>query len=65
MELADTKIKTKCDNGACRNPAAYTVCRADTPLNMRLNLCKECATALYSLLKTHLNAGETGKEKSS
>lgn len=63
MDLTEAKIKTKCDNGACRNMAAYTVNRTDTPLDMRLNICKECAADLFTLLKSRINTGETGKEK--
>ena len=42
MELRETKVKIKCDNGACRNYADYIVYRKDTMPSATLRLCKEC-----------------------
>lgn len=51
MQLKMLKIRTKCDNGCCKNPAAYTLVRADTPVSMRLNFCKACLTEIESLIR--------------
>ncbi len=51
MELRETKIKTKCDNGACKNMADYEVYRADTMASQRLRLCKRCLQSLSELAK--------------
>ena len=49
MELKKIKVKTKCDNGACKNMADYEVVKEGTMPNMRLRLCEECLREIVSL----------------
>jgi|AGTN01.1.fsa_nt_gi hypothetical protein len=49
MKLIKLTVQTKCDDGCCKNPAAYAVEREDTPLAFRLNLCEECLRKLCKL----------------
>ena len=50
MELKKVKVKTKCENGACRNYADYEVYRKDTMPGVRLRLCKDCLSSLKELV---------------
>lgn len=49
MELKKVTVRTKCDNGACRNYAEYEVYRADTMPSGRLRLCRDCLSAVKKL----------------
>ena len=49
MYLNKLTVKTKCDNGACRNYADYEVVRQDTIVPMRLRLCESCLKEISAL----------------
>ena len=49
MYLNKINVKTKCDNGACRNYADYEVVRADTMVANRLRLCESCLKKIGEL----------------
>ena len=52
MELKKISVKTKCDNGACRNMADYEIIKEGTLPQARLRLCKDCLKEIASLVKT-------------
>ena len=51
MELKPITVKTKCDNGACRNMADYEILKEGTMPQARLRLCKECLKEIGVLAK--------------
>ncbi len=51
MELREIRIKTKCDNGACKNYADYVIYREDTMSSQTLRLCKDCLIKIGKLSK--------------
>lgn len=61
MKIVKTEVKTVCDNGICNNFAEFTVFREDTPADMRLNICGDCARALLKELKIALGKNKNGK----
>ncbi|MBQ8178124.1 MAG: hypothetical protein IJ033_02925 [Clostridia bacterium] len=66
MELREIKVKTKCDNGACRNMADYVIYRQDTMSSQSLRLCKECLAKIAELakpLKTKQKSPKTTQNK--
>ena len=62
MELRPIKIKTKCDNGACRNMADFVVYREDTMSSQSLRLCKPCLLALGEMSNSLLTKVSTPKK---
>ncbi len=51
MELKQCTVKTRCDNGACRNMADYEIVKEGTMPQARLRLCKECLKEIGVLAK--------------
>ena len=62
MELRPIKIKTKCDNGACRNMADFVVYREDTMSSQSLRLCKSCLLALGEMSNSLVTKVSTPKK---
>lgn len=54
MELKRIEAPTRCENGACPNLADYVVERSDSPVRMRLHLCRPCLKAITELGKREL-----------
>ena len=52
MQLKKVKVRTKCDNGACRNYADYEIVREDTMLAVRLRLCEDCLREIGNLAQS-------------
>ena len=52
MQLKKVKVRTKCDNGACRNYADYEIVREDTMLAVRLRLCENCLREIGNLAQS-------------
>ncbi len=66
MYLNKINVKTKCDNGACRNYADYEVVRADTMVANRLRLCESCLKKigeLASLLESDTKRSKSNDKK--
>ncbi|MBO7177884.1 MAG: hypothetical protein J6V69_02155 [Clostridia bacterium] len=66
MYLNKINVKTKCDNGACRNYADYEVVRADTMVANRLRLCESCLKKigeLASLLESDTKRSKNNDKK--
>lgn len=49
MKLKPAKVRTKCDNGACKNMADYIIYREDTMSLAQLRLCKSCLKEIAEL----------------
>ena len=49
MQLEKVKIKIRCEMGACKNPAAYTVRLARVGIRSRVHICGDCLTELGAL----------------
>ena len=61
MYLNKLTVKTKCDNGACRNYADYEIVREDTMVAMRLRLCESCLKEISALAIPLLNVSQPKK----
>ena len=55
MELKPVIVKTKCDNGACRNMADYEIVKEGTMPSVRLKLCKDCLIEIGKLAHSFLD----------
>lgn len=65
MEIENSKYKQKCELGACRNMAAYTIRFDRAGIRSRVHLCGDCLEELARVTGAaveRLNA-ETGKAK--
>ena len=58
MQLEKTKVKIRCEMGACKNPAAYTVRLSRVGIRSRIHICTECLAALGDLIANETRAGE-------
>ena len=50
MELEKTSCKIRCEMGACKNMAAYTVKLSRVGIRSRLHVCEACLSELYGLI---------------
>ena len=64
MQLKKVKVRTKCDNGACRNYADYEIVREDTMLAVRLRLCENCLREIGNLAQSICDAPDKLSKKS-
>ena len=54
MELLKNKYKMRCEMGACKNFAGYSVKMSRLGPRGHLNLCAECLRELYELIGKQL-----------
>ena len=50
MQLEKTKVKIRCEMGACKNFAAYTVHLARVGIRSRVHVCGDCLAELGALI---------------
>lgn len=52
MDLVKTKIKIRCEMGACKNLAEYTIMPSRVGVKSRIHICKQCLLNLKKLVDT-------------
>ena len=62
MELEKTKIKIRCEFGACKGIADYTVVLKRVGIRSRLHVCSECLKTLSGLVDKTFG-GKTDSDK--
>lgn len=50
MELVKAQVKIRCEMGACKNIAAYTVKLNRVGIRSQLHICENCLCELYSAI---------------
>lgn len=64
MKLVKGTRKIRCEMGACRRLADYTVVMDRVGIRSNIHICKDCLEELHSLIDKDLGRNEAGvKEK--
>ena len=50
MQLEKTRVKIRCEMGACKNPADYTVQLNRVGIRSRIHICGACLAELGTLI---------------
>ncbi len=54
MELIKNKYKIRCEMGACKNVADYTVKMNRVGIKSRIHVCSDCLKELYELIGSEI-----------
>lgn len=63
MEIIPNKYKQKCELGACKNLAGYTVRFDRAGIRSRLHVCRNCLTELAKVSTATVKAIEKDEKK--
>jgi hypothetical protein len=58
MELEKTKVRIRCEIGACKKPADYTVKLSRVGIRSRIHICTDCLKELSRLAMPEFNPPE-------